>query len=75
MLVFARGNFLFRRPDGASYLLKRGVLTSVPDWVAEESFFKALCSCGDIAISESTKDTAVEQAVEKAEKKKTTKKK
>lgn len=68
MLALARGQFLFRRPDGANYLLKRGVLTPVPDWVAEDPWFRDLCSCGMIAVPETTKDTAVEKAVETAEK-------
>ncbi len=70
MTVIARGNFLFRF-NGASYLLKRGVLTSVPAWVAEDTFFKALCAEGRIAISETTKDKDIEEAVEKAEVKET----
>ena len=74
MLVVANGNFLFRA-HGESYLLKRGVLTSVPAWVAEETFFKDLCADGKIAVSETTKDADVEKAVEATEKKKTTKKK
>lgn len=66
MLVIARGNFLFRA-NGENYLLKRGVLTSVPSWVAAEPFFKALCNEGRIAISETTKDSEVEKKVEEAE--------
>ena len=66
MLVIARGNFLFRA-NGESYLLKRGVLTSIPAWVAAEPFFKALCNEGRIAISETTKDSEVEKKVEEAE--------
>ena len=74
MLVVARVNFLFRK-DGENYLLKRGVLTSVPEWVAADPWFADLCRCGEIAVSETTKDKEVEQAVEKAAKKRQTKKK
>lgn len=68
MVVIARGNFLFRAND-ENYLLKRGVLTSVPDWVTKSAFFGALVQEGRIAISETTKDTEVEKVVEKAVKK------
>ncbi len=83
MLVIARGNFLFR-DNGENYLLKGGVLTSVPDWVTKSAFFGALVQEGRIAISDSTSDKKVVKAIEEAEvkeavakeqKKKTTKKK
>ena len=66
MLVISRGNFLFRE-NGENYLLKREVLTSIPTWVSQSSFFAALVREGRIVISESTKDSVVEKAIEVAE--------
>lgn len=66
LVVSQKNNYLFRS-NGENYLLKRGVLTSVPAWVAADPWFRDLCNAGYIAVSESTKDTEVEKAVEEAE--------
>lgn len=67
MLVVAQKNNYLFRSNGENYLLKRGVLTSVPAWVAADPWFRDLCAAGKIAVSESAKDKEVEKAVEKAE--------
>ena len=63
MLVLSRGNFLIRANDGTSCLIKKDVLANIPDWVATQPFFQALCREGRIVVTETTKDKDVEKAV------------
>lgn len=39
----------------------------MPAWVAVDPWFRDLCAAGKIVVSESTKDTEVEKAIEEAE--------
>ena len=67
MLVISKRQILFRGLKDENYLLSKDVLTSVPSWVSQSSYFKALVQDGKIAVAESTKDKAVEKAIEKSD--------
>ena len=67
MIVFARKNILFQQ-NGASYLLKKDSIGTVPAWVSDSAYFAALVKDGKIVISESKKDADLEKAEKKAKK-------
>ena len=67
MLVLSKRNLEFSGPGGEIYLLKKDAFVSPPDWVTQTDFFKAYERAGLIAVSQSTKDSAVEKAIELAD--------
>lgn len=69
MFVLARANVLFRADDGTSFRIYRDQMGTVPAWVSDSAYFKALVKDGKILVTESTSDKAIAAAEKKAEKK------
>lgn len=66
MLVVSNRNVIVPSDDGsAACPLPKGFIGQIPGWVTETAYFKALVQDGKVGIAESTKDTEVEQQLEK----------
>lgn len=67
MFVLPRRNVILRGAADETFVLKKDVMTSVPDRFSGTEYFQALVKDGLIVAVESTKDRIVEPAIEKAE--------
>lgn len=68
MFVLPRANILFRAEDGTSIMLRRDQMCTVPAWVSDSAYFKALVKDGKVLVTESTSDKAVIAAEKKVTK-------
>lgn len=68
MFVLSRANVLFRADDGTSFRVYKDQMGTVPTWVSDSAYFKALVNDGKILVTETSSDKAVYAAEEKARK-------
>lgn len=67
--VLPNRNIIIPGPDGKrSCRLTKGTMNSVPDWVPETAYFKALVSDGKVVLSTSGKDKDVRRGKAAADK-------
>lgn len=67
MTIISKRNVVLMAPDGrTAYPIAKGYIGSVPEWAAYNRHFQRLVADGLIAVAESTKDAAMEEADEKA---------
>lgn len=65
MFVLSKRNIEIPASDGSAVIrLRAGVMATVPDWVAETSYFKALVADGKVVPSGKS-DKATQAAAEK----------
>ena len=65
MLVLSKRNIVIPAPDGStSVRLRAGLMETVPDWVANTEYFKALVADGKLVPS-GTSDKEAQAASEK----------
>ena len=68
-VIISKRNIIIPSPDGRqAYPTPKDYIGSVPDWVTKTKYFKELVKDGKIAVSSTTKDSALEQADAEAEK-------
>ena len=68
-VIISKRNIIIPSPDGRqAYPIPKDYIGSVPDWVTKTKYFKELVKDGKIAVSSTTKDSALEQADAEAEK-------
>ncbi len=66
MFIVAKRNIMIPEPNGdRSFFIPIGYMGTVPEWAANTAYFRELVNDGKIVISESTKDKALDEAVEK----------
>ena len=66
MFLVSKKNYLVRRADGSSYLIKKDYIGEIPDDVAGSSLVKKAIRGGSISIPEGKRDGQLEKADEKA---------
>lgn len=66
MVIFSKRNVLFRNGNETHYV-KTGYVGEVPSWVPRTQLFVDMVADGQIVVAESTKDTVVEKAYQKAD--------
>lgn len=67
MFVLPRRNVILRGAANETFVLKKDIMTSVPEAFSGTAYFKALVNDGLIVAVESTKDKVVEPEIKKAE--------
>ena len=68
-VIISKRNIIIPSSDGRqAYPIPKDYIGSVPDWVTKTKYFKELVKDGKIAVSSTTKDSALEQADAEAEK-------
>lgn len=67
MFIISKRNFLVRRADGSSFLIKKDFVGDIPDDVFESGLVQGAIKGGLIAAPESKKDKDIYKADEKAD--------
>lgn len=68
MFIIAKKNYLVRRADGSFYRIEKDYIGEIPEDVAESELVQRAIQGGNIAVPGGTKDRALYQADEAAEK-------
>lgn len=69
MFILSKKNFLIRRADGSSFLIRKDYVGEIPDDVSAHWMVQAAISDGSIATPGNNKDAALEAASTEANKK------
>lgn len=67
--IISKRNFLVRRADGSSYLVKKDFMGDVPEDVFNSGIIQGAIKGGLVATAETHRDKAINKAVETAAKK------
>lgn len=59
MFIVSKKNFIFRFPDGSTFLVRRDYMGDAPDYLKDHPLFQAAVRGGDIMVPGSTSDKAV----------------
>ncbi len=70
MIIHVKQACEFKNKDGEIYCCKNGFIGCPPEWLANNDYFKALCSSGLITAHIDGKSAEVEAAKEENNKKK-----
>lgn len=68
MFIVSKRNYLVIRADGSAYRIKKDYIGEIPEDVAESDLVQRAIQGGNIAVPGRTKDRALYQADEAAEK-------
>ena len=67
--IISKRNFLVRRADGSSYLVKKDFMGDVPEDVFNSGIIQGAIKGGLVATAETHRDKSIDKAVETAAKK------
>lgn len=67
--IISKRNFLVRRADGSSYMVKKDFMGDIPDDVFNSGIIQGAIKGGLVATTDTHKDAAINKAVETAAKK------
>ena len=67
--IISKRNFLVRRADGSSYLVKKDFMGDVPEDVFNSGIIQGAIKGGHVATAETHRDKSIDKAVETAAKK------
>ena len=63
MFIVSTKTYEARRADGASFLIPKGFMGEIPNWVADSLIVQLALKDGSIVASESKKDKAIDEAI------------
>ena len=64
MLIYVKQSFCIKNKDGQKWSAHNQDITTPPDWVVNDSYFKSLCDSGKITVHIDSKSIEVEQSNE-----------
>lgn len=74
MICHVKQSFEVKNGAGEKFVARNGDIVVPPDWVAHNSYFKALCDAGKVTVHIDSKALELEQAKEEIAKKEEPKK-